>query len=370
MKQILNERGLALALTVIALVMIGALVAGSLFMSVQEHRAGLSSLRAGQAFAAAEAGGQIQLAEWNQDGYSRLAAGDSVTFDGWLIDGSGWYRGSLRRLNDMLYLVRSEGFSRDSATRRHLGTLVRIQVPELPMRASAVVRGPVVVRGAARLDGTDQIPTGWTSCGATEPDTPGLGVTSTADVTEQGNAHDIVGDPPIQEDPTLDATAISDFGALTFDDLFATATKILLPGNYARIDPVTSGGECVTADPVNWGDPLNPTSPCGDYFPAVGVAGDLRLNTGQGQGLLMVDGNLRIQGGMEFYGLIIVSGTLTTSGTGSKFNGSIIVINENNLSTDIAGNAGFSYSSCALEKAFAAIGKGAPMRERGWVQLY
>lgn len=370
MKQILDERGLALALVVFALVMIGALVAGSLFMSVQEHRAGLSGLSAGQAFAAAESGGQIQLAEWNQDGYSRLAAGDSVTFDGWLIDGSGWYRGSVRRLNDMLYLLRSEGFSRDSATRRHLGTLVRIQVPELQMRAPVVLRGLVQVRGAARLEGTDQIPTGWTSCAATEPETPGLGVTSAADVTELGAGHVIDGNPRIREDPTLDATTLSGFGAMTFDDLFATATKILLPGHYARIDPVTSGGECVTADPVNWGDPLNPTSPCGDYFPAVGVAGDLRLNTGQGQGLLMVDGNLRIQGGMEFYGLIIVSGTLTTAGTGSKFNGSIIVINENDQLTDIAGNASFSYSSCALEKAFAAIGKGAPMRERGWVQLY
>lgn len=370
MKQILDERGLALALSVFALVMIGALVAGSLFMSVQEHRAGLSGLNAGQAFAAAEAGGQIQLAEWNQDGYSRLAAGDSVTFDGWLIDGSGWYRGSVRRLNDMLYLVRSEGFSRDSATRRHLGTLVRIQVPELQMRASVVLQGPVQVRGAARLEGTDQIPTGWTSCNATEPETPGLGVTSRADVTELGFRHAIDGDPPIREDPTLDATTLSDFGAMTFDDLFATATKILPPGQHDRIRPATSSGECVTADPVNWGDPLNPTMPCGDYFPVVGVAGNLVLKTGQGQGMLMVDGDLAIEGRMEFYGLVIVSGTLTTSGTGSKFNGSVVVINENNQLTDLAGDASFSYSSCALEKAFAAIGKGAPMRERGWVQLY
>lgn len=370
MKQVLNERGVALALSVFALVIIAMLVVGSLFMSVQEHRAGLSSLRAGQAFAAAEAGGQIQLAAWNQDVYSRLAAGDTVTFDGWLIDGSGWYRGSVRRLNDMLYLVRSEGFSRDSANRRHLGILARIQVPELQMRASVVLQGPVQVRGAAGLDGTDQIPTGWTSCDATEPATPGLGVTSTADVTEQGNRHTIGGDPPIQEDPTLNATTLSDFGAMTFDDLFATATKILPPGQYDRIFPVMSGGECVTADPVNWGDPLNPTMPCGDYFPVIGVSGNLVLKTGQGQGMLMVDGNLSIEGRMEFYGLIIVSGTLTTSGTGSKFNGSVIVINENNLLTDIAGDASFSYSSCALEKAFAAIGKGAPMRERGWVQLY
>jgi len=51
-----NERGMALALTIFALVVVGALVAGALFVGTQEQRVGSNHGRAEQSFRMAELG--------------------------------------------------------------------------------------------------------------------------------------------------------------------------------------------------------------------------------------------------------------------------------------------------------------------------
>ena len=57
MKPILsNERGMALAVAIFALVVVGALVAGAFFAGTQEQRVGENSRRVTQSFGAAEAG--------------------------------------------------------------------------------------------------------------------------------------------------------------------------------------------------------------------------------------------------------------------------------------------------------------------------
>src|SRR3989442_8039067 len=57
MKRVLqNERGMALALAIVALVVVGALVAGAFFAGTQEQRVGENSRRVLTAFGVAEAG--------------------------------------------------------------------------------------------------------------------------------------------------------------------------------------------------------------------------------------------------------------------------------------------------------------------------
>src|SRR5689334_13303857 len=106
-----NEKGIALVLAIFALVVVGGLVAGAFFVGMQEQTVGKNMVKQQQSFAAADGGAQGVVANWSTGTYNNLAKGDSTTISQtWLSDSSGWYRGTVKRLNDMLFLVTSEGF--------------------------------------------------------------------------------------------------------------------------------------------------------------------------------------------------------------------------------------------------------------------
>jgi hypothetical protein len=90
----------------------------------------------------------------------------------------------------------------------------------------------------------------------------------------------------------------------------------------------------------------------------------------QGQGVLIVDGNLDVQGGFDFFGPVIVRGALGTKGTGGHFNGGVIAANVNLEQNDVLGDAVINFSSCALIKALQGSAPGFLLRERSWANLY
>ena len=96
----------------------------------------------------------------------------------------------------------------------------------------------------------------------------------------------------------------------------------------------------------------------------------LTINGVQGQGVLLVNGNLNVQGGFEFYGPVLVKGTLSTQGTGGHFQGGVIAANVNLDQNTVLGNAVINYSSCALAKALQNSAPAAPLRSRSWANLY
>src|SRR5205085_1176536 len=148
-------------------------------------------------------------------------------------------------------------------------------------------------------------------------------------------------------------------------------TKILPGGTYTGIAPVCStsgcptGSTCTTANVNNWGSPLAPNGPCGTYFPIIWIDADVSINGNNGQGILIINGDLSVQGGFEFYGPVIVRQTLKTTGTGGHFNGGVIAANTDLGAITVLGDAVINYSSCALSKALNNSAQGAPMRERG-----
>ena len=74
--------------------------------------------------------------------------------------------------------------------------------------------------------------------------------------------------------------------------------------------PTERMGDCVTADPWNWGDPVSPGRPCGPHLVVRAARSTLRVRGGIGQGVLAVDGDLVLTEGARFYGFVIVSGSL------------------------------------------------------------
>jgi hypothetical protein len=366
-----NSRGVALPLAIFALVVIGVLVGASFYIGRQEQSVGRNTVRLQQAFAAAEGGLQLQVANWDPSVYNMLAVGDSTSFGGTLT-GSGWYRGNVRRLNNLLFLARSEGFSRDSTARQQVGMLLRLRPVELDITAALKTQGTVKIGGSSFTDGNDNLPPGWSGCPALEPPLPGIQLPdSNGNITTSGcgGFSCVAGSPKISEDPTINDSTLTTFGDATFDDWRSLATKFVTGGNR-KIEPSLTGGACNKADPNNWGAPLAPTSACGGYFPIVWVEGDLNINGVQGQGVLLVNGNLDVQGGFEFYGPVLVKGSLNTQGTGGHFNGGVIAANVNLDQNDVLGNAVISYSSCALAKALQNSAPAAPLRSRSWANLY
>lgn len=69
--------------------------------------------------------------------------------------------------------------------------------------------------------------------------------------------------------------------------------------------PMVESGRCVDADD-NWGSPVDPAGPCGGRRTARYVNGDLLMEGGQGQGLLMVAGSLTLSDSAAFVGMVVV----------------------------------------------------------------
>ncbi len=372
MKSLRQERGVALVIAVFALVVIGTLVAAAFFIGVQQQRVGRNTLTFQQALSAAEEGLTMQVSNWNSTTYNAMAIGDSVTFTGTLPGNAAWYRGTLTRLNPMLYFIRSEGFSADSLSRQHVGLLIRLRPLELQINAALETQGRTELSGSAFLDGSDGVPAGWT-CPPAGPARPGIRMTDSTELITRGGCRGwacLTGDPKVEEDPTIDSTSLMTFGDADFSDLRQFASKILPPATYTGVAPVVAGGECVTSEIKNWGEPLAPGSPCADYFPFLYADGSISVNGVRGQGVLVVAGDLNVQGGFEFFGPVIILGRLSTQGIGGHFTGGVIAGNVSLDRNQIAGAASAAYSSCALARALIGSAVARPLDERSWANLY
>jgi hypothetical protein len=293
---------------------------------------------------------------------------------------TGSYNGYVYKLNDNLFLTDVRGRDtasaggrvRGSGARQRLGLLTRIRPVQIPIQASLTTQGDVEVRGNSEVNGNDQTPTDWVGCDPPGSTLAGVRTGASGDVTTSGNGT-VDGSPPALQDPGLGPTTFTDFGDVTFQDLVDRA-QVRLPGGTYRIEPSVTGLlVCDRAVPTNWGDGLVPTNPCGNYFPIVYIDGDLTTNGVQGQGILLVRGNLSVQGSFEFFGIAIALGQFSTSGGGTSiahFWGGVLASNATLDTQNLSGQATLNFSSCAILRALQATGVTAPLRSRGWVALY
>jgi hypothetical protein len=244
----------------------------------------------------------------------------------------------------------------------------------LNVQASLTTGNSDALAGQATVNGTDQNPPGWPVCGAVGPSLAGVRADAGDVVTTSGQAS-VIGTPPVMIDQSVSDSTFSRFGDVTYAALAARA-NITLPGqNFANsIGPVVTNGQCNKAVLTNWGDGANPNQPCGSYFPIIHITGNATINGTQGQGILLVDGDLSVQGSFQWFGVTIIQGKLSTAGGGNTdahFWGATMVHDSVNFGTNqLSGHANINYSSCALMQALNSTGVAALMRSRGFVQLF
>lgn len=385
-----NERGMALAVAIVALVVVGALVAGALFVGTQEQRLGENQRRIGQSFGVAEAA-LVEVsnpATWSAGTYNAMRKYPSDTARAWggwptwkaTAGGTGKYGGNMFKMNDNLYfmdMTGSDNVSRVASAamtggaRQRLGMIMRIKPVTFPMQASLTTKGNVALAGQAEVDGTDQNPAGWVDCAPPDSVKAGIRTSSGATVTTSGAA-DIMGNPPVVKDPTVGDSTFTQFGDVSWAQLVAMANVTLPGGNYSTA-PTLVGGVCNRADLLNWGDGINRAGPCGSYLPIVYINGNVTLNNTQGQGILLINGDLSVQGSYQFFGIVVVQGDLKTAGGGSTeahFWGMTMARNIDMETQKFSGKAEINYSKCAIIDALQMTGVVAQMRSRGWSQLY
>jgi len=387
MKRILrDERGMALAVAIFAMVVVGALVAGAFFAGTQEQRVGENQRRVQTSFGVAEAGAQEQVLAWTpatmnkRPLYCNCAGGDSVVIaDTPAPNGTGTYFGNSYKVGPNLFLIDITGRDRASAAgaiaggggaRQRIGMITRIAPVDFGIHASLTTQGSVGLSGNAIVNGADQVPAGWANCDLPGPSQPGIRDQG-GNVSESGNGT-VLGTPPVVNDPTITNSTFDTFGGATFAQLAARATITLPAGNYTT-DAVVTNGVCDVSVLTNWGDGMNPGSACGNYFPIIHATGSIGLNNVQGQGILLVDGDLDIQGSYQFFGIVIVHGDLKTSGGGTTdahFWGGVMAKNADLSAQNLSGKATLNFSSCSINAVLQATSPISMMRSRGWVQLY
>ncbi len=394
-RSVRNERGMALALTLFALVIIGVLVAGSFFIGRTEQQTGSNVIWAGQAQEAAEAGIADVIANWDLVVFNAMVPGDQVALPTTQADAVGSplvvFTDTLQRINEELFLLRSTGERRTPGgqvlSSVRLGQLMRLAKPTFAVNAAVTVTNPIKLNGNAfGVSGFNDNPPGW-GAGECAPLDPGnsddvVGIRSATSTGITGkDANNVSGSPfpEATDDTTITSATFQNFLDFTFNTLAGQPGAKTIPD-----DKVITGAKpsldlslppaCNKLDATNFGEPwrapLTIIAECQSYFPISHAVGDVTFSGGgRGQGVLLVSGNLDIKGDFEWVGLIIVRGRMDIAGTGNKITGGILTEGVNLTTTGaISGNVDITFSSCAIAKAVGGASVGQPLR-RGWSQL-
>jgi len=397
-----NERGMALALTLFALVIMGALVSASFVVTRLDRGASSNSGYAAEAQGAAEAGLAQLFATWDPMVHSVLPVWDGTTATEWgggvqtLQAGKLVYVDSLRRLNNNIFLARATG-RRQSAGGAVLGELTvaqlfRLAKPTIGVNAAMTVQDPVTFNGNSFVvTGLNTIPPQW-GAGECTID-PGntddvVGVRSAVGTGVASADYDNVFGFPSRDspdDPTITSATFQNFLDYTYTTLASQPGVKTLPlstpynGVAPVIDGSTTPASCDRTAALNLGEPWRdpPTvaaiSECYGYFPVVhGTGSQTKFASGtRGQGTLLIDGDLELAGGFEWVGLIIVRRQLKINGTGNKITGAILAEGAAVVTAGaVSGDVEISYSKCAIDKAVGGATLARPLGQRSWAHAY
>ena len=129
--------------------------------------------------------------------------------------------------------------------------------------------------------------------------------------------------------------------------VLADRSRNVPPGVIAPL-PTQFAGVCRIEVATNWGDPSR-AGDCRDHFVLVTTLGDLTLDGGGGQGVLAVDGSLRLEGASRFTGVVLVAGDLNLA-QGARIDGLV----RTGGSVSLSDSSRIVGSGCAV---LAALGR-------------
>lgn len=369
-----RRAGAALVLAVFVLMALGTTSLGLLYVSTQETliaRGGEESMRARWA---AESAVRATLAVWSTRRFHALAPGGGTDVDA----GEAGVRVTVERLDGSLFLITATA---DGSARASAAALARVVRPDdlwpgfeaaLTTREHPVLDTDAVVTA----DEVGRPPSPWSGEACPEEaahsmlralgglDRPALLVTG------ETARDDLSGWRPVLQIDSMrrDDGSRARIGPFAIDELHALADRIETGEVWPT--PHAVGEECDTAATSNWGSPLDPAGPCGDYFPLIFAPAGLHVTGGAGQGILVVDGDLVLSGDARFYGAVHVSGSLIIRDQAVVL-GAVSLIG--GAAARLEGNARIDYRACTLWRAFSgapALDQAFAPAGRAWIPAW
>jgi hypothetical protein len=374
-----GRRGFALPAAVFALIVLGMLVTGGFHVAHQEARVGAASHHGSRALYVAERGLADVVSQTSVASLLALPPLGDTTVSGTVPDGA--WEVTVTRTNPRTFFLDGTGRSMEGEvdTRRRIGLIAKLSGITIDPPAALTTQGSLELGGGSTIVGRDTIPPAWTDyCDPFDTrDRPDVLVDGREVSTPSATAIDVSAEPALVDDSPLDMESLLDFQGVGWDGLVELASvKIPAGGTItgAGPDSIRAGASYrCRPGPRNWGDPDSPGSSCYDHFPIIHAVGDLHIaSSGSGQGILLVEGDLTVQGGFEFYGPVIVRGTLSTAGTGGRFIGGVIAANVDLDTSTVLGSARIQYSRCAVTRAVltnSELTRLRPLTDRSWVDL-
>lgn len=242
-----------------------------------------------------------------------------------------------------IYVLTSEGYTSDGASKT-----LRVEVspaPDLTVPAALYTKSNTIIQG------TSTYVIGLDKCGST-----GLpGIVSMATVAQNGTPH-IDGVPPIIPNSTQNI------------DIPYMVNQFKGSNNYSY--DVHSG----TLTGMNWGMPTPGATPQDAsncdlrnvvYFNTNSTF--IRLMGGtSGCGILLVEGDLNVNGGFQWYGVVLVTGSIVFTGGGEK-NVTGAMLAGGAVSADlVSGDANLLYCSEAISRQSRYL----PLKVHRWAEIF
>ena len=377
-----SRRGFAMFMALGALVIVAVLIAGSSFLTTQEARLGQNQLVQSRALAAAEYGLNRIQADWDRTPNLQMANG--AFFDtSYTIANQGTVAVRYVRLNNETFWIVSEGRATvgnsTSAARtavKRVGAILRLRIPSVKANGAVTSGGTVTVQGSAQIRGANAVAPGWSGCTAA-PDKAAIVVSASTAYSIQ-KAANVTGTPQVTVDPlAADSNTYVRFGDETWTALVASA-NITAASMEAGVPSTNADGSCNKNSAVNYGEPWrtaqqpSAVTACNNYFPIVYITANAESNKGRGQGILLVNGDLRFNAGFEWHGLIIVKDDIIKANGHAAIYGGIMARNATPADPDqtFSGTVDIFYSSCALDRAMRGSAQVVQAKHRAWTEMY
>ena len=254
-----------------------------------------------------------------------------------------------------VYVLTSHGYTPEGGNK-----VIEVELSNVRKIADAPAalysKAPVNLRGSSTyISGEDPC-----SGDELDSDKPGI-ITTTPTITESGSPT-VQGNPAKVTDSSINiplsemVSALGKVADFTYD-YSADQTLTGLSDSWGK--PTTTG----TTTPISYEGPMNVV-----YFNMNGDKTVKLAGSSHGTGLLIVNGNLELNGGFTWYGLIVVTGSLTFSGGGEKnITGGAMAGETAVVNTDVGGNISILYCSEAIKRLKGGL---PPFRITQWREVY
>lgn len=341
--------------------------------AVETHRDAWRALDGARLRALAENAMHAAVTSWDRRTAAALATGTGDTLQQ-ITDSTGRIVVSRirTRANEFVLEARATHprLHRNADALWRLVRPLRAQWPTMPIPASLTAHGALSVEGRAALSGVDSVSDGWTTECAGDTRSGSIGAVAARSLNITQNVT-LTGSPLAT---ALTSAQASQF-ATAFDAAFAqlqtaaTATRTDSVLSFLATDLSTN--PCVRL----LGDALRaiPATSCQRHWPVVLVTPPLEVRlTGStpSQGVLLVDGDLKLDAGIRFNGVILVTGRVTSvlasNAPEARMTGGVLVRDRNARGSRVSGPIRVRANQCAVRRALSAAGTPWFARSAAW----